>query len=240
MKEFLKCWKWYELVFLVISLTTITVCFIVGADKNVMSLITSIIGVVVVLMTAKGLVLAPFVNIGYNVLYSIIAIAQHYYGEAIIYIALMIPINVVTIITWLKNRNKADSNVVAVNKIHGMEYLYLAIATAVATVGFYFILQALHTSELIISTVSLISSAVASYLMLRRCKYYALAFIANDVVLITMWSLVVKNSGIAYLPTVVCFCVFLINDIYGFVHWMLEEKKQKNVVETEKEQEISQ
>ena len=138
----------------------------------------------------------------------------------------MIPINIFTIFSWVKNKNKSNSSTVEVNRIHGKEYLYLTIATAVATVCFYFLLQALNTNELVISTISLISSVVASYLMFRRCKFYALVYIANDIILIIMWSLVMKNSGIAYLPTVISFCIFLINDIYGFIHWLVEEKKQ--------------
>ena len=102
----------------------------------------------------------------------------------------------------------------------------LTIATIFATIAFYFLLKALNTNQLIVSTISLISSIVASYLLFRRCSYYALAFILNDIILIILWSLVVINSGIGYLPTVISFCVFLVNDIYGFIHWKLEEKKQ--------------
>ena len=227
MKKFFKNWTVFEICFLFCSLLAITLCFVFGADKNVFSFIVSLVGVVAVLTVAKGLVIAPFINIGYNILYAIISIFQGYYGEAIIYICLMIPISVFSIIEWLRNKNKDNSDVVEVNKIKGKEYLYLAIATVFATVGFYFLLKVLNTNELIISTISLITSMIASYLMLRRCSYYALGFILNDIILIVLWSLVVVNSGIGYLPTVISFCVFLINDIYGFIHWKMEEKKQQ-------------
>lgn len=228
MKSILKNWNWFEIIFLLVSLITITICYIAGVDKNVLSFITSLVGVVSVMFVAKGLFYAPYVNIGYNILYSIVAITQRYYGEAIIYIAIMIPISLISIISWIKNRNKSNNVVVDVNSIHGKEYLYLTLVTIVSTFGFYFLLKALNTSELIISTISLISSMVASYLMLRRCKYYALGFVVNDIILIIMWSLVVVNSGISYLPTVISFCVFLVNDIYGFIHWLIEERKQLN------------
>ena len=225
MKRYKNCIL-FEICFLFCSLISITLCFVFGADKNVFSFIVSLVGVVAVLTVAKGLVIAPFINIGYNILYAIISIFQGYYGEAIIYICLMIPISVLSIIEWLNNKNKDNSAVVEVNKIKGKEYLYLAIATVFATVGFYFLLKVLNTNELIISTISLITSMVASYLMLRRCSYYALGFVLNDVILIILWSLVVKNSGIGYLPTVISFVVFLVNDIYGLIHWKIEEKKQ--------------
>ena len=228
MKRLFKNWNLFEISFLFCSLLVITLCFIFGADKNIFSFIVSLVGVVSVLTVAKGLVIAPFINIIYNILYAIISVTQGYYGEAIIYIGLMIPICVLSIIAWLKNKNKENENIVEVNKIKGKEYLCLTIATIFATIAFYFLLKALNTNQLIVSTISLISSIVASYLLFRRCSYYALVFILNDIILIILWSLVVINSGIGYLPTVISFCVFLINDIYGFIHWKLEEKKQNN------------
>ena len=96
----------------------------------------------------------------------------------------------------------------------------------VASVGFYFLLKALNTSELVVSLLAFVTSIVASYLMLRRCSYYAVGFILNDVTLIILWSFVVVNNGVGYLPTVISFFVFLINDVYGLIHWKLSERKQ--------------
>lgn len=228
MKKVFKNWNLFEILFLFTSLLTITLCFAFGVDKNVFSYIVSLCGIVSVLMVAKGLVMAPVINIIYNILYAILSIAQRYYGEAIVYI-LIFPISIVSIISWLKNKNKDNKGVVEVNKIKGKECLCLALATLVLTFAFYFILKALNTNELIFSTISLITSAVAHYLMFRRCRFYAIGFILNDIVLIILWGLVVKSSGLEYLPTVISFVVFLINDVYGLIHWIMEEKKQKQV-----------
>jgi len=225
-KKVLGSWTLFEKLFLFFSLITITLCFAFGIDKNIFAYIVSVVGVISVLLVAKGLAIAPIINVIYSILYSVLSISQRYYGEAIIYLGLMIPISVISIVSWLKNRNKAQKEVVSVNSIKGKEYLYLSIATVVATIGFYFILKVLNTSELIISTLSLVSSAVASYLMLRRCSYYAIGFIVNDIILITLWVLAVVSSGIGYLPSAISFCIFLINDIYGFIHWKIEEHKQ--------------
>lgn len=139
----------------------------------------------------------------------------------------MIPIYAMSIVSWLRNKNPENKSTVKIKEIRGMEYLYLAIGTIIATIGFYFLLKALNTSELIVSTLSLVSSAVASYLMLRRCSYYAIGFIVNDVILIILWGLAMGRSELGYLPTVISFVVFLVNDIYGLIHWKKEEKKQR-------------
>ena len=91
---------------------------------------------------------------------------------------------------------------------------------------FFFILQALGTPNLAVSTISIATSFLASYLMLFRNSYYALAYAANDIVLIVLWILA-SLTQISYVPMVICFSIFLLNDIYGFFSWKLREKRQK-------------
>ena len=112
-----------------------------------------------------------------------------------------------------------------VGGIKKIEYPILAAATVVLTVVFYFLLKALNTSELVVSTISLVTSVVASYLLIRRSSYYAIGFVLNDIVLIVLWGLA-SAKDIALLPQAICFAAFLLNDAYGFVRWKMEEKKQ--------------
>lgn len=225
MKNFFKSWTLFEKVFVIISIFIITICFFLGQDKNIFSLIASILGILTVICGAKGLIIAPIINIIYNVIYTILSISQHYYGEAIIYTFLMIPINIITIISWKKNKSKENDNVVEVNKISTKEYLYLSFITITLTIGFYFLLRILNTNELIISTISLVTSILASYLMLRRSSYYAIAYIINDIILITLWTLSIKSNRFEHLPMIITFIIFFINDIYGFINWKQRERK---------------
>ena len=226
MEKVLGKWKWYEVLFLSIGEAAIIVSFIFASDKNWLSLITSIIGVFIVMGTAKGLVIAPFINIIFNILYSIVSISQRYYGEAIIYIFMMMPIAICTIIQWIRNKNPEKKEEVLVGGIKKIEYPILAGATVVLTVAFYFLLKALNTSELVVSTISLVTSVVASYLLIRRSSYYAIGFVINDIVLIVLWG-IAATKDISVLPQSICFAAFLLNDVYGFVRWKMEEKKQK-------------
>ena len=225
MKNVFGKWKWYELLVLGIGEVAVIVSFICTSEKNWLSLFSSVIGIFVVMSTSKGLVIAPIVNIAFNVLYSIESITQKYYGEAIIYIFLMMPIAVFTIIQWLKNKNPERQEEVLVGKMKKIEYLFLVIATIVLTIAFYYLLKALGTNELIVSTISLVTSVVASYLLIRRSSYYAIGFILNDIVLIVLWGLA-SAKDIALLPQTICFVAFLLSDAYGFIRWKMEEKQQ--------------
>ena len=226
MKNKLKNWNLFEIIFLAVSIVMIVTVFVFNSEKNWLSLAGSIIGITGVMFLAKGLVFAPYILLVNAVLYSILAYTQAYYGQLIVYICLMIPISIISIISWNKNKNSENSAQVQVNKIKKSEYMYLAIASFVAMVGFYFLLKLFNTNQLIINTLSLVITAVATYLSFRRCSYYAIFYLLNDVILIVLWSISVAVSGMGYMPTVLCFVIFLINDIYGFIHWKIEEKKQ--------------
>ncbi len=226
-KSAIKNQSLFEILFLPFAIITIVVCFFVGKDKNLLSLITSLIGIVSVFLIAKGYFFAPWIDLTYNILYSVVSIFQAYYGEAIIYLGIMVPISIFSIVTWIKHKFSKTSPEIKINgKISKREYVYLFGITYFASIGFYFLLHALSTEQLIFSTLSLATSAVASYLMLRRNPYFSLVFLLDDIISITMWVIAVVQNGIGLLPTVICFLVFFINDIYGYVHWRKLERKQ--------------
>ena len=102
------------------------------------------------------------------------------------------------------------------------------LATAVVTLGFYFILEHFNTANIIPSTLSVATSFIAVYLTFRRSPYFALAYAANDVVLILLWTLAAAEN-ISYLSVIICFVMFLVNDLYGFVNWKRMEKRQLNM-----------
>lgn len=46
------------------------------------------------------------------------------------------------------------------------------------------------------------------------------------IVLIILWILA-AISDIVYLPMILCFGIFLMNDLYGFVNWNRMERRQQ-------------
>ena len=93
------------------------------------------------------------------------------------------------------------------------------------TVSFYFILGALGNANLPVSTLSVATSFLASALTFLRSPYYAIAYAANDVVLIVLW-IAAAMQDISSLPMVACFLAFLLNDLYGFINWRRMERRQ--------------
>ena len=224
MKKIFKNWTKFEIIFSLIFICVILCGYFLGAGRNLLSLIVSLLGVISVITVAKGLVIAPFISIVFNILYSILAITQKYYGEAIINFCILIPLCIAQIISWLKNRNAKNTDIVKVNKITSKEYLLLFFMGIGFTILFYFILKALNTNHLIVSTSSLMMSFIASYLSVRRSPYYAIFFMIDDIVGFTLWLLAVVTFNPTLIPSLLCPLLFLFIDLYGFIRWKKDEK----------------
>lgn len=226
MKRFLKSVTIAEWLIWGISVISIIVCFFVFKNTQYLYLVGSLIGATALIFVSKGNPIGQFLTIVFSVFYGIISYSFQYYGEMITYLGMSAPIALWALISWLKNPYKGNKSEVKVNSLSKKEWcLFLTSAVAI-TVAFFFMLQALNTSNLIISTVSVFTSFLAAYLMARRSRFYAIFYGLNDIVLIVMWSMA-SYENITYLPMVICFVAFLVTDSYGFINWTIMKKKQK-------------
>ena len=162
----------------------------------------------------------------FSLLYGVISYTFAYYGEMITYLGMTMPMAVVALIAWLKNPYKGNKAEVKVNSISKAETLLMWVITAAVTVLFYFILKYFNTANIIPSTLSVTTSFVAVYLTFRRSPFFALAYAANDIVLIVLW-VMASICDTKYISVVVCFMAFLVNDIYGYVNWQKMRRRQE-------------
>lgn len=209
-------------------LTSVAVTFLsffLSGGKDYLNLIASLIGVTALIFVSKGHVLGQLMTVVFALFYGVISFYFKYYGELITYVFMTAPMAIAATISWIKNPYK-DSEEVKVSSVTKKQLLVMSVLAIIVTAIFYFILQALDTTNLIISTVSITTSFVASYLTYLRSPYYALGYSANDVVLIIMWILA-SVEDITYLPMVACFVMFLANDLYGFYNWQRMKKRQE-------------
>ncbi|MBE6770013.1 MAG: nicotinamide mononucleotide transporter [Ruminococcaceae bacterium] len=195
--------------------------------ENLLTLFASIIGVTSLIFNAKGNPFGQILMIIFSFLYGIISFSCFYYGEMITYLGMTMPMAVFALVAWLRNPYKGKKSEVKVNSISVKESLFLLLLTVFVTFVFYFILDYFNTANMFFSTLSVSTSFIAAYLTFRRSPYFALVYAANDVVLIILW-IMASFIKISYIGVVICFVVFLINDLYGFVSWLQMEKRQKN------------
>lgn len=200
--------------------------FFVIDRENYWTLAASLIGVTSLIFNAKGNPFGQFLMILFSALYGMISFSFAYYGEMITYLGMTAPMAVFALISWLRNPYNGNRAEVKVNQLKRKEIGFMLLLTAVVTCIFYLILADFHTSNLILSTISVTTSFLAVYLTFRRSAFFAAAYAANDIVLIFLW-LSATFSNISYLSVVICFVMFFANDIYGLVNWSKMQKQQE-------------
>ena len=229
MKKFLAYFTKIELTLWISSVSLIIISFFAFDRTNYLTLIASLVGVTSLIFNAKGNPFGQILMIVFSLLYGIISFSFAYYGEMITYLGMTMPMAVFSLISWLRNPYKGNKSEVEVNRIRKVEQVFMWLATIAVSVIFYFILKYFNTANLLPSTISVTTSFLAAYLTFRRSPYFALAYAANDIVLIILW-VMASICNIRYISVVVCFVVFLVNDIYGYISWRkMKIRQSKNL-----------
>ena len=211
------------------SALVIIISYLWVPSGDVWTLVASLIGITSLIFNAKGNPIGQILMVIFSILYGIISYAVRYYGEMITYLGMTMPMAVMALISWVRNPYKGKRDQVAVGRMDGRAWILACLSTCAVTIAFYFILQAFHTANLLPSTISVTTSFLAAYLTYMRSPFFALAYAANDVVLILLWILAAENDP-SCISVIVCFSAFLVNDLYGFISWRrMEEKQQKGI-----------
>lgn len=211
------------------SVLLIVVSFVIFDRDNYLTLCASLCGVTSLIFNAKGNPIGQLLMVIFSLLYGIISFGFSYFGEMITYLGMTMPMAIVALIAWLKNPYNGNKAEVKVNSITYKETVFMCALTAVVTIIFYYILRYFNTANILPSTLSVTTSFVAVYLTFRRNPYFALAYAANDIVLIILWILA-SLSDTRYISVVVCFTAFLLNDIYGFISWERMKLRQSATI----------
>lgn len=225
MKKITNYFTKFEISLWCLSVLSLILSYIIFEQTNLMTLIASLIGITSLIFIAKGNPIGQLIMIFFSITYGVISYQCAYYGEMITYLGMSMPMAFFSLMSWLKNPYKNKKSEVKINTVTKKECMFMFALSIVVTVLFYFILKTFGTASLLVSTFSITTSFIAVYLTFRRNPYFAFAYATNDIVLIILWT-IASIKDIQYLSVVVCFVVFLANDLYSFVNWQKMKKKQ--------------
>jgi len=215
----------FEKILLAVSFTAPVIAFLVFKVTDYLNLANSLAGAAMLFLLAKANIFGNVVSMVFSITYSVVSYRFRYYGEMMLYLGLYLPIEVFTLFVWLRNRY-AGSNVVKVEVTKAIDFLWGTLLSSIITLGAYFVLKALGTENLPWSTVSVFTSMLACYFLLKRNSVYALFYVINDVILIILWLYAAMKDS-SYACLVVSFICFLLNDSYAFFSWSRIRRKQE-------------
>lgn len=217
----------FELVLWSFSVLLIIVSFIIFDRSSYLTLCSSLIGVTSLIFCAKGNPVGQVLMIIFSIFYGAISYSFSYFGEMVTYLGMTLPMSVFALVSWLRNPYKNNKSEVKVDKLKEKDVPLIILCALIVTIAFYFILKYFNTANLLPSTFSVTTSFIAAFLTYKRSPFFALAYATNDIVLIVLWVLATKED-ISYISVIICFVVFLFNDLYSFFNWLRMQKRQEN------------
>ncbi len=217
MQEYLKSWNTFEKVIFGAS-----VVFILGLGLvlkcDLLTTLVAFLGFFSALNQAKGKVVGQFTGVILALLYSIVSFRNRYFGEVIVYLVVILPLYIFGIFSWLKNKDK-NTEKVKQNVIGKNEWILILVSCVILFIGLYQLLKYFDTSQLFVSTLSMIINITATYLLVRRSKYSFILYIFNALILLVLWGIPVVEGDYLLIPMVFDAILLLINDVYGFKSW---------------------
>ena len=223
-KKFFSDWNLFEKVFLVVGISlNILANVIWGWD--IVNFLYVLASFLTTLFMAKGKVASYFIGIVSVIFYGIVSYNQGYYGELLIMIFLTFPIMIVGIVEWLKHIDK-DEDVVIIKDLKKKEIVIAFASQLILYWGYYLLLKTFNTDLLILSSLSVVTSVLASYFEARRSEFSLFCYIANDLIIISLWIIPIFYGQTALISVLVGPLLLLVNDIYGSCNWIRLKRHQ--------------
>lgn len=223
--NYFKDWNLFEKLYLFVGIVVGILTSIIFNGTIIDSLYTITYLTTAILMS-KGKVESYFIGIISVSFYGIVSYNQGYYGELLITIFLTFPMMIIGIVSWLKHQDK-DEDVVIISSLSKKEIVFAFSSQLILFWVYYFLLKAFNTDLLMISSLSIVTSVLATYFEARRSELSLFCYVANDLILITLWMIPIINGVTSLISVLIGPMLLLVNDIYGSYNWKRLKDIQK-------------
>lgn len=224
-KKYFKNWNLYEKLYLTIGIiSTIIVTLI--TKSSIISMLYVITYITNALLSSKGKPECYIFGFTGIIFYGYLSYQQKYFGELIIILFMSIPVMIMGVISWLKNK---DEESIIINTLSKKEIIIVMASQVIMFFLYYYILKLFNTSMLVTSTLSIIMSLLALYFGSRRSEICYYFYLLNDIVGITLWIMPILNGEKAMFSVIFGPILLFVNDIYGIYNWKRLKKKQREV-----------
>lgn len=221
--NFFQDWHIGERLWLIIA--TIAILFIVWYMDNLWYVaLASLTGIWNDILIAKGKIINFVFGIINNVLYALISFQNDVYGQGFLFLCYFLPMQFYGWYVWIKPENHTQQEVVA-KKLSMVQWLIGSIITLIATLGIGLLLKLIGETTDWTDAFTDVLSVVAMLLMARLYVEQWICWIVINVVTIAIW---LQQSNGGDTAILAMWIVFLINSVYGYLHWLKLSKARKH------------
>ena len=219
--NYFSSWSILERVFLVLAfIAPITLGIIF--QSSLLQISASSVTMIASLLFAKARIEGYVVSLIGMVLFGIVAFNNRLFGEVGVLIFFGLPAQIAGFISWTKALTKSEDNKPAkiqIRRTSLKEISILALICGVLGIGLYFLLAAIDTNLLLLSTISVVFTVFGTILMIRRSHFGTLGFALNDISNILLWLMIVLLGDMTAVVMIVQPIMLLVNNTYGIFEW---------------------
>ncbi|KAF0825709.1 nicotinamide riboside transporter PnuC [Cytobacillus firmus] len=215
-----KNWTRFEIIWL-ITFTLVNIYLFFAWSDSLLGLISSISGMLCVVLVAKGKIANYYFGIIQTLTYAYIAYGYGLYGEAMLNALFYFPVQFIGIYLWRKHKTNRDVNGedVKVRSLTKKGWLYTVVSIVVLTIGYGFFLKYLEGNFVWTDSATNVLSITAQILMLKRFAEQWLLWISVNVLSIILWAGALITQDGNDFSMLVMWTAFLVNSIYGYFNW---------------------
>ncbi len=239
-KEFSQDWTMFEKIWLG-AFTLINLYLFFAWDDTLVGLISSLSGMLCVVLVAKGKISNYFWGIIQVGTYAYISYGYQLYGEAMLNAFFYLPIQFVGIYLWNKNKAKESTigEEIRVKKLTLKGWIMLIVVSAVSSLVYAQILSSIGSQQVRLDSAAVVLSIVAQILMLLRYAEQWFMWIVVDVLTIVLWVITLVTTGGNDYTILVMWSAFLVNAVYGYINWLKMSRGQQATVLTDERVNLS-
>ncbi|MGC5324616.1 nicotinamide riboside transporter PnuC [Brevibacillus sp. SYSU BS000544] len=221
-------WTLFEKMWLAIF-TVINIYLFFAFEDSLLGLISSLTGMMCVVLVAKGKISNYYFGIIQTATYAYISYGYSLYGEAMLNALFYLPVQFIGIYMWNKNRteNSVKGEDVAVRRLGKRGWMYLVLTAVVGSTLYAELLHTIGGQAVRLDSAAVVLSIIAQILMLKRYAEQWALWITVNVLSISLWIVTLVSQGGNDFNMVVMWSAFLINSLYGYYNWIKLSRVQE-------------
>lgn len=223
-------WTLFEKMWLLLF-TLINLYLFFAFQDSLLGLISSLTGMMCVVLVAKGKIANYYFGIIQTAAYAYISYGYSLYGEAMLNAFFYLPVQFIGIYMWNKNRtaNSIKGEDVAVKRLSKRGWIYLILIAVSGSTLYAQLLHYIGGQVVRLDSAAVVLSIIAQILMLKRYAEQWALWIAVNVLSISLWVVTLVTQGGNDFNMVVMWSAFLVNSIYGYYNWTKMSREQEAV-----------
>lgn len=230
MKKFFSEWTIFEKIWL-ITFTVINIWLFFAWDDTTLGLISSMTGMLCVILVAKGKISNFFFGMVQTSTYAYISYTYGLYGEAMLNGLFYFPMQFIGLYMWNKNKalQKVKDEDIVIKRLTKKGWGILMLSVVVGAFIYMELLFYLNAQQVRIDSFAVVMSVAAQILMTLRYAEQWIMWVLVNVLSIVLWIVTLAQSGGNDYTMLVMWTAFLVNSIYGWYNWEKLAKQSQSL-----------